>query len=138
MALVGIGAVVAGGLVAAVTSPLQLAHGSWLAAYLVLVVGVGQCAMAAVRLVAPGDHQRGWYQAVSWNAGNTLVVLGTLVGSPWVVDGGGLLCVVALAVALVHARRLARARWVWPYRAVLLILLVSIPIGLVLSHGRHA
>lgn len=33
----GVGCVVLGGVIAAVTGPLDLAHGSWLAAYLVLV-----------------------------------------------------------------------------------------------------
>ena len=37
--------VVAGGLVAAVTGPLRLEHGSWAAAYLVLVGGVAQGAL---------------------------------------------------------------------------------------------
>ena len=49
----GIGSVVLGGLVAAVTEPLDLTHGSWVAAYLVLVGGVGQGAMGRARLRRP-------------------------------------------------------------------------------------
>lgn len=139
MAVLGVSSVIGGGLVAAVTAPLQLAHGSWLAAYLVLVSGVGQCAMGAARLVASaiGDGARGWLQLAAWNLGNALVVAGTLVASSMVVDAGGLLCAVALVLALAHSRR-RRAHWaVWLYQVGLLLLLVSIPMGLVLSYLRH-
>lgn len=139
MAGIGTVSVVAGGLVAAVTSPLQLAHGSWLAAYLVLVAGVGQCAMAAVRLLATtvGDSVRGWLQTAAWNLGNLLVMGGTFMSSPWMVDAGGLLCVVGIALALLHSRLVRDGRLVWAYRIVLAVMLVSVPIGLVVSQLRH-
>jgi hypothetical protein len=125
--------------VAAVTSPLDLAHGSWLAAYLVLVGGVGQVAMGVARLLRPGpaDAARlGWSQVAAWNLGNALVIVGTLITLPWLVDVGGLGCVVALALALLHARRLRGTVRTWGYRAVLAVLLVSVPVGLVLAHVR--
>ena len=49
----GICSVALGGLVAAVAQPLDLAHGSWLAAYLVLVGGVAQGAMGQARFRRP-------------------------------------------------------------------------------------
>jgi hypothetical protein len=136
---IAIACVVAGGLVAAVTGPLDLAHGSWLAAYLVLVGGVGQGAMGAARLVAPGPphaRTRGRAQILAWNLGNALVVTGTLTTAPLVVDAGGLACVVALTLALLHSRRLRSTLTSWAYRAVLAVLLVSVPVGLVLAHLR--
>jgi hypothetical protein len=137
--LIGIVSVVVGGLVAAVTSLLDLAHGSWLAAYLVLVGGVGQAAMGAARVLTAGPGDRvslGWGQVGSWNAGNALVIAGTLATLPPLVDAGGLGCVVALALALRQARRLPRTVSAWGYRAVLAVLLVSVPVGLVLAHVR--
>lgn len=141
MLTIGAVGVVAGGLVAAVSAPLDLAHGSWLAAYLVLVGGVGQCAMGAARLLAPPPLDAtslGWVQVAGWNIGNALVITGTLITLPLVVDVGGLACVVALTIALLQSRRL-RGTWAgWAYRVGLVVLLVSVPVGLVLAHLRAA
>lgn len=168
MAAVGSSAIVAGGLVAAATGPLALSRGSWAAAYLVLVCGVGQGAMAAARLVAlpfasgdapghargharghapgyaPGQQRRlgperrGWQQLVIWNLANGLVIAGTLAASPWVVDIGGLGCVAALVLAWRQARALPRGVASRAYRAVLALMAVSIPVGLLLTHVRNA
>lgn len=45
-AIVGTACVIAGGLVAAATAPAPSEHGSWAAAYLVLVAGMAQVALA--------------------------------------------------------------------------------------------
>jgi len=154
---IGVCCVVLGGLVAAVTGPLDLAHGSWTAAYLVLVAGVTQCAMGRSRARRPDMAQPrsrdsaswGWAQVGAWNLGNALVICGTLAGAPSVVDFGSVLLVVALVIAL-HATRPATtvaarsagqrvSPWAdWAYRALLLVLAVSIPVGMVLSHLRHS
>ena len=47
--------VVLGGLLAAVTGPLALPMGSWAAAYLVLVVGVGQIVLAGGQAFVGGS-----------------------------------------------------------------------------------
>ncbi|KQX69775.1 hypothetical protein ASD06_01745 [Angustibacter sp. Root456] len=123
------------------TSPLDLGHGSWVAAYLVLVGGVGQTAMGVAGLVTPGAERRassGWAQVGTWNTGNALVITGTLVTLPLLVDVGGLACVVALAIALLRSRRLHGTLGTWTYRGVLAVLLVSVPVGLVLAHLRAA
>lgn len=170
MAALGTAAVIAGGLVAAVTGPLALSRGSWAAAYLVLVCGVGQVAMAAARLLARtdlaagarigADHggspgslgstiaeepavsdrapRLGWQQLATWNLANALVIAGTLASSPWVVDVGGLGCVAALVMAARHARALRAGLGTGAYRAVLALMAVSIPVGLLLSHLRNA
>ena len=91
LVVVGAGCVVLGGLVAALTGPLRLAQGSWLAAYLVLVCGVSQYAMGRVPALvaaAPTPDRCGWTQLGCWNLGNAAVVVGTLLALPAVVDLG--------------------------------------------------
>jgi hypothetical protein len=148
---IGVCSVVLGGLVAAVTGPLDLGHGSWLAAYLVLVGGVTQCAMGQARSRRPEIIQsRGsWAQIGCWNVGNALVIGGTLTGQPLAVDFGSALLVIALAIAF-HAARPGTGTATrsaaggmsaligHAYRALLLVLAVSIPVGMALAHLRHS
>jgi len=139
---IGAGLVVLGGLVAAATGPLALAKGSWLAAYLVLVCGVAQAAMGRVPSRSVRSPRSGWALLAGWNAGNAAVIAGSLVSQPVLVDAGGLLLLVVLVVLLVDTlrrspdddagRRAARGL----FAALLLVLIVSIPIGLVLAHLR--
>lgn len=147
LVVVGAGCVILGGLVAAVTGPLGLEQGSWLAAYLVLVGGVAQVAIGLAPLwltVRPPTPRLGWSTLASWDLGSALVIAGTLAGLPLVVDGGSVLLVIGLATALYAVRRGAQhpspegsARHLgWAYHGLLLVLLVSIPIGVVLAHVR--
>lgn len=144
----GTGCVVLGGVIAAVTGPLDLGHGSWLAAYLVLVGGVTQYAMGEARARHPGFTQRvAWVrtQFGGWNLGNALVITGTLVGDARLVDLGSVLLVAALALAGHASRRAARSSGArakmtlfdGAYRAWLIVLAASIPVGIVLSYLRH-
>lgn len=152
MVVLGALGVVSGGLVAAVSDPLSLAKGGWLAAYLVLVCGVGQYVMGLVQArpeVRPTGAGHGWTQVLCWNVGNLGVVVGTLAGVVWVVDLSAVLLLVALgaALAVVSPGRLSDGRepgrpgrgrgerlaW-WAYRAMLLVLVVSLPVGVVLAH----
>jgi len=142
-AIGGIG-VIAGGLVAAATAPSPSEHGSWAAAYLVLVVGVAQVALGAGQLVlsvdAPSTRLVG-LETAGWNVGNALVIAGTLADNAVVVYAGGVLLVLALA-AFTHAARRSRAnsrggrRLLYAFRALVLLLLVSAPTGLVLATIR--
>lgn len=148
---IGACSVVLGGLVAAVTGPLDLAHGSWLAAYLVLVGGVTQYAMGQARIRRPDVIQprRSWAQIGCWNFGNAVVIGGTLAGEPLAVDLGSALLVIALAIAFQAARpgvgTAARSAGSWvpslidrAYRTLLLVLALSIPAGMALSHLRRS
>lgn len=141
--------VILGGVVAAVTGPLEFAKGSWLAAYLVLVCGVPQ---NAVGWIAGGrlTGSRGWVLVAGWNIGNGAVIAGTLTGSPYVVDLGGVVLLVPMVVLLgvllrdrgvdgvpsdraeSGAERAAR----WALIVLSVVLIVSIPIGLALAHLR--
>lgn len=134
-------AVILGGIVAAATSPLALEHGSWAAAYLVLVVGVA--------LVALGTAQSHLAPAVGslsialelggWLLGSAAVIGGTILGVPLIVDAGGILLLVSLITFAVAVRKPATASPVTLllFRIVLLVIIVSMPIGLVLAHLRH-
>lgn len=135
----GAGFIVLGGLVAAVTGPLHLDRGSWLAAYLVLVCGVAQCAMARQRPVlgaAPLPEARQWMLFGCWNLGNALVVTGALLSIPVITDAGGILLAAGLVLAVAGTRQARRPTAALLVRAFYLVLLVSIPVGLVLAHLR--
>lgn len=137
---VGVVFVVVGGLIAAFTSPLDLAKGSWLAAYLVLVCGVAQAALGRWQesLTLRPVATRLWtMQFAGWNIGNALVVIGTLQHLPFLVDTGGLLLFGVVVSAAWMLRGGATRSWGWAYGALLLVLAVTIPIGLVLAHLRN-
>lgn len=135
----GVGFIVLGGLVAAVAGPLHFDRGSWLAAYLVLVCGVAQCAISNQRRIlraAPLRPAQRWVLFGSWNIGNALVVAGALASIPVITDAGGLLLVAGLVLAGAGTRHAQRPIAVALLRAFYLVLVVSIPVGLVLSHLR--
>ncbi|HET8614545.1 MAG TPA: hypothetical protein VFL94_03395 [Actinomycetales bacterium] len=138
--------VVAGGLVAAAVAHAPTEKPVWASAYLVLVAGLGQVGLALGRaLLAPRPPTSG---AVArdftvFALGNTGVIVGTLTDAVWLVDVGGALLVVALALMVWGVRAGVEAverrprPWVvwllWLYRGLVVVLLVSIPVGLVLA-----
>ena len=138
----GVGCVVAGGLVAAATAPAPSTHGSWAAAYLVLVAGVAQVALGwGQAALAPRPPARGRVAAQfgAWNLGNAAVLVGTLTGVLPLVDLGGVVLVIGLALLADAvrggARHDTRSRrwWLYGFRLLVVVLLVSIPTGLVLA-----
>ncbi|WP_157005887.1 hypothetical protein [Agromyces laixinhei] len=139
----GVALIVIGGLVAAVTGPLQLERGSWLAAYLVLVGGVAQSLISRVLEPAAWAAGRGgWATIAAWNVGNLLVIVGALTRVPLIADLGGLMIVAPLVVALrtvfatpsAGSGRVARALMALP----LFVVLIGVPVGLALTHLRAA
>lgn len=130
--------IVAGGLVAAVNSAAPFAHGSWLAAYLVLVGGVAQLALAGGPLLFPEptcSRALARAQLVLWNAGTGIVAAGVLLDSNAIVVVGS---VVVLAALGCFARGTGPARGpgagrVTAYRLVIAVLAVSVVIGIALS-----
>lgn len=156
MRVTGTVAVILGGLIAAMTAPLALTRGSWAAAYLVLVVGVAQVAMGMARqqwTAADARRHGGWWQLACWNIGSIGVIAGTLLGATAIVAVGSALLVAALVLAFLaslaavgdsdtrHSARRRGARRhravLIGYRALLIVLTVSIPIGVILSWIRH-
>ena len=115
-----------------------------------LVCGVAQYTIGrADALLDPVSTSRSWpAKVIGWNTGNAAVVVGTLAAAPFVVDAGGLVLLSVLVGCLYELyrhpataapsgglrvfRRLRHA-----YAAMLVLLAVSIPVGLLLAHLRH-
>lgn len=143
MRVIGAVAVILGGLVAAVTGPLELSKGSWAAAYLVLVVGAAQVMMGSARQhwSRSGADAPDWTQLALWNIGNIAVIAGTVAGSTIAVILGAAALAVALVLAFLATFRVAERRQrllMLCYRILLVLLAVSIPIGVTLSAIRNA
>lgn len=138
--LVALLSTVAGGLVAAVTAHAPTEHASWASAYLVLVGGVATLGLALGRGYLSPERvsaRRLGGELALWLVGNALVVIGTVGEVMWLVDLGGALLVVALALVALGVRvgrgpRSLRAG----FSALVVLLLVSIPVGLVLARLR--
>ena len=130
--------IVAGGAVAAVNSAAPFGHGSWLAAFLVLVGGVSQGVLGAGRLALqapPLSRARPPAQLALWNVGSLAVPGGVLWDAPMLVTAGSvaLLCALALFAADARERgRAVRGRAV-VYLAIVVGLAVSIVIGSALA-----
>ncbi len=141
-AAVGTAGIVAGGISAAVTGPTGWERGSWVAAFLVLVVGVGQIGLGVGQALI-AEHEpsgpRVTLEAVLLNLGAVLVVTGTLASVPMLVSAGSLGFAGALvAFALFAWGPQARHRWLGAaYVTLLLVLIVSTPIGIALSWTRR-
>lgn len=137
---VGTACIVAGGLVAAITAHSPTEPGTWAVAYLVLVAGVAQIALGtgqALLAAQPAPPRVVTAELILWNCANTAVLAGSLLDVGPLVDAGGGLLVIALAI-FVHRVRgtTGRARWVLgAYRLLVAALLVSIPIGLLLARA---
>lgn len=91
--------ITAGGIVAAVNSASPFGHGSWLAAYLVLVGGVSQVLLAGGRLALVRSRRSlSRARLVLWNFGSLGVPAGVLADRTGLVTAGSvaLLCSLAL------------------------------------------
>jgi len=137
----GTSAIVAGGVVAAITGPTGWDDGSWVAAFAVLVTGVGQIGLGAGQLLLAGPRVSGRQivgEVAAINGGSCLVIIGTLTSTPVVVTLGGLVLVAGLVVFAVAARGgLTTRHWVRSaYLGLLAVLVFSTPIGLVLAWLR--
>ena len=128
-----------GGLVAAINSAAPFAHGSWLAAYLVLVGGVAQLLLGVgLGLPAPRLSARlRRTQLGLWNVGNAAVAGGVLGDMVSLVVGGSLVLLGALAgfaLGAGPASSNARGRVIL-YRVAILGLAGSVVIGSVLANS---
>ena len=142
MSTLGWAGIVVGGLVAAITDPLDVYRGSWMAAYLVLVVGGAQVVMGwARRRWGTSRAAAGAAQCAGWNVGSAGVIAGTLAETSLIVYVSSVALVAALIIAAWDTRSDGTTSRVGlqlrAYRAMLVILSVSIPVGMVLSYLRH-
>jgi hypothetical protein len=132
--------IVAGGLVAAINSAAPFAHGSWVAAYLVLVGGVAQMFLGVWCLGLPEPRLAARLRGVElglWNVGNAIVIGGVLADSVGVVVVGSAMLLGALASFAVGGGPLRRDQLgrVIIYRIVILGLAGSVVVGAVLAHS---
>lgn len=140
MPFVGIGAlsIVAGGLVAAVTRPTHFDQGPWVAAFLVLVVGVAQIALGAGQAWLADRRPRTVTlrgEALAWNLGAAATLVGSVRDTPTVTTAGAVATVVALAWFLAPVwKSTSGPRWARSvYLAGVAVLLVSTPVGVLLA-----
>ncbi len=132
-------AIFTGGIIAAITGPLNLTKGSWLAAYLVLIAGLAQLLLvyqSRLLHLAARPAPSTWMKLGFWAAGNVAVIAGSLISQPVIVDLGGLALISALVIALAGTRGAPLAVRAWLLRACYVAVLLSIPIGLILAHVR--
>ncbi|WP_146135373.1 hypothetical protein [Antricoccus suffuscus] len=135
--VVGVLGVLAGGLLSAATASAPTRHIAWAVAYLVLVVGVAQLCLGAGQALLAERPPR-WSvtiaELVLFNLGNAGVLIGTVLEMPWLVDVGGIALIVALVYFMLGARGSAGLKLLrYCYWFVVVVLLVSIPTGLVLA-----
>lgn len=144
---IGAVAIVVGGAVAAVTRPTGFDLGPWLAAFLVLVGGVAQIALGAGQAwvadrVPPSATVRS--ELAVWNIGLAATVAGSLLAAPALTAAGAMAVLVALTLFLTATRphrdepAPIAPRWARVlYPLGIAVVLISTPIGLVLSWSRH-
>ena len=137
----GAAGIVGGGIAAAVTGPTDWQRGSWVAAYLVLVVGVGQIVLGAGQgylAVAAPPRRAVTVEWLLYNASAVLVIVGTLTHHPLVVAAGSVVLLAALVMFAIAVPLSAERHRLGAllYRAVLVILIVSTPVGVILSLVR--
>jgi hypothetical protein len=131
--------VISGGLVAAVTAPIHSEGGAWAAAYLVLVGGVAQIALGTGQVLLAAQAPAVAFarvQVAAWTLGGAAVIGGTLSRTLVVADLGSALLLVTLVMSLRAVRHAHTGRAIWWYRALVLILVVSMPTGLLLARLR--
>ena len=138
--LLGVAAIVAGGILAARISAQPWPTVVWLVAYLVLVVGVAQYALGLgqARLAARAPSLL--FIALEWfvfNLGNAGVIAGTLAGHfHWVVAGSILVIIAMLAFAWGALGNRHHLLWRVGYYALVALIFASALVGLVLSFNH--
>ncbi|MCU6481538.1 hypothetical protein [Arthrobacter sp. A2-55] len=130
-----------GGVVSAASAGSPSYTSAWAVAYLVLVgglaqlvLGIGQAELASKRLPAGLLAA----EVALLNLSTVAVLLGTILTAPALTYAGAGLLLVTL-VAFIWAVRGASQHlpWLlWAFRIMVVVLLVSAPIGLVIAHSR--
>lgn len=138
----GFVAIAAGGLLAAFSAKRASRLTSWASAYLVLIAGLVQVGFAyGWSQLLPHSAMLPRIGLVLFDLSNVLILAGTVKryrtnSAGGVVKVGGL-CLLAAMVLLLCAQNYQHFSWTlaW-YLALIILILVSMPIGLILSHRR--
>lgn len=140
-AVAGAVGVIGGGLLSAALAPNASYHGSWAVAYIVLVIGVAQIMLGAGQAyVTDGAVSQPTVLAelTGWNLASVATVLGTVLDVTAVLYVGAVLQLAILTTFLYCVRNGRRGAVLIIMRALIAIMLVSVPIGLVLqATGSH-
>lgn len=136
--LAGVFSVIAGGLLAAaIAAPAPTRHGVWAAAYLVLVLGVGQIVLGtgqALLASVPPPAAMIAGTAALFNIANIAILLGIVTDHMLVFDAGSVLLLISLVLFVNGVRRAAQRGWpLHVYRLLVAVLIVSIPIGMIVT-----
>ena len=139
--LCGVGglSIVVAGVISAFLPDEARSFDTWLVAYLVLVAGVAQVAIGwgLSKLPAKKVATHVWTVFLAFNIGNWLVVSGTLIRETLFVYVGGALLFFAMLVCLVAVRGAKRTPALYAYMFVVAVILISTPVGLILSTVRN-
>lgn len=128
-------AIIAGGTLAAFSSHAPTQSLVWASAFLVLVLGVAQDALAfSLKHCALAVRKRNLLLIfASYNLGALAVLFANLLKILWLVDAGGILLAFSLLLSLWVVRG-AKFSWLLVlHYLVVSVLLISIPIGLFLA-----
>lgn len=133
--------ILAGGFLSAISAAAPSYLASWAVAYLVLVVGFAQLLLGigqdqlAVRRPSAGLVVA---EVLAFNLANAAVLVGSLASNMLLTWLGAALIVVAMGLFIWAARGSGgRHQWLlYLFRTMIVILLVSAPIGIVLAHSR--
>ncbi|TAN07684.1 MAG: hypothetical protein EPN38_05700 [Rhodanobacteraceae bacterium] len=132
----GSGAIIAGGLVAAIQAHQPVPVLVWMSAYLVLIAGAAQVVFGAGQAWLSERPPTAVWIAAEWlvfNLGNAGVIAGTLYDRFAVVLAGTLLFAAGIALFLLGTRGGTRRAWRVGYRVLLGLIFLSSLVGLALS-----
>lgn len=136
-------AIVAGGLLSAFSARRPTRPIAWASAYLVLVVGIIQLGLITLwhRLGQP-ETTAVAVALIAYNLGNGTVIAGTMLKKRLryyrvPVNSGGLFIGLAMIILLFAVRKSSASWALTEFIVLAVIILVSMPIGLLLSVKRH-
>jgi len=136
-------AIMGGGLISVFTARKPTRQTAWVSAYLVLVVGIIQLGLVSAWHKL-GQPETGMMLAalIVYNFGNASIIAGTLLKKQLsyylaLVNLGGALIALAMALLLTAVRNSSVSWTLAGFIVLVVIILISMPIGLVLSSRRR-
>lgn len=139
-AIMGTIAVVGGSLLSAALAPTPSYHGNWAVAYIVLVAGVGQIVLGVGQTATTAGRVRRAVvvmQVLLLNLGSVATVIATVGDIRVLLYVAAALQLIALISFLWATRHGARGLTLVALRTVTVLLVISIPIGIVLQSLVH-
>lgn len=143
-ATISIVAILVAGIIMAFTARAPKRFLNWLSAYLVLIVGMVQLGL----IVGLDDLTIHWHKLsfiafILYNVGNIAVVTGTLLkhrlNNAWLLVAAGSACLAAAMLCLLWLVRMSERSWTLAWlTALIVVILISMPVGLTLSIRRRS